>query len=412
LDEGQRIVLDRAPEVAGTYGEELHNKDHGDISMFRVAMNPEAADAVAKTLNSGFIGQGPRVEEFEAKLGSRLQTPYVLSVNSCTSAIHLAFHLIRTGGSGLFGPEFPDVSDGDEVLTSALTCTATNWPALAERLALKWVDVDPSTLNIDLLDAEAKLTPKTKVLLFVHWGGYPVDLDAVKALQDRCFARFGFKPYVIEDCAHSWGASWRGRPLGSDGHFAVFSFQAIKHLTCGDGGALVCPNSAAYDRGKLVRWFGIDREQRNGFRAEGNIEHYGFKFHMNDINATIGLSNLGFVPPLMQRHRDNSAFYDDALRDIPGVQQLQRKTCERTSACWLYSLMVEDLSGFTKKMLENGISVSQVHSRNDRHSCVSAFQSALPVLDSIEDRYICIPVGWWVGDSEREYIVDVIRSGW
>jgi dTDP-4-amino-4,6-dideoxygalactose transaminase len=380
--------------------------------MFRVAMNPEAADAVAQTLHSGFIGQGPRVEEFEGELCARLQTPHVLSLNSCTSAIHLAFHLIRTGGSELFGPEFPDVEDGDEVLTSALTCTATNWPALAERMDLKWVDVDPTTLNIDLRDAEAKLSPKTKVLLFVHWGGYPVDLDAVTALQDRCYERFGFKPYVIEDCAHAWGSSWKNRPLGSSGHLGVFSFQAIKHLTCGDGGALVCPNRAVYDRGKLVRWFGIDREKRNGFRAEGNIEHYGFKFHMNDINATIGLSNLDYVLPLMQRHRENSSFYDEALQGVPGLTLLQRKTPDRVSASWLYSLMVEDLHGFTTKLLENGISVSQVHTRNDQHSCVSAFRSKLPVLDNIEDKFLCIPVGWWVGDSEREYIADVIRSGW
>jgi len=172
------------------------------IPLFKVAMAESAPDAVAEVLRSGYIGQGPKVEEFEARLKEVLGVPGVLSVNSATSGLHLALHLLRNVHAG---DGRPAIADGDEVLATPLTCTASNWPILANRLRLKWVDVDPANCNLDLDDLEAKITPHTRAIMLVHWGGYPVDLGRLEGILDRARDRFGFRPVVVEDCAHAWG---------------------------------------------------------------------------------------------------------------------------------------------------------------------------------------------------------------
>jgi dTDP-4-amino-4,6-dideoxygalactose transaminase len=380
------------------------------IPLFKVAMNEAAVDAVAQVLRSGYIGQGPKVEEFEARLRARLGHEHLVTVNSATSALHLALHLQRgvTAGDGQ-----PQLRDGDEVLATPLTCTATNWPILANRLRPKWVDVDPRTSNLDLADLEAKLTPSTRAVVLVHWGGYPVDLARLAAILDAASERLGFRPVVVEDCAHAWGSTFAGAPLGNHGNLCAFSFQAIKHLTAGDGGLLTLPDGELFRRAKLLRWYGIDREQpgRADFRCEEDITEYGFKFHMNDINAAIGLANLDVTDVVVGRHQDNARFYDTALTGADGVELLERAP-DRTSAFWIYTLKVERRDDFMRMMQSAGISVSRVHERNDIHSTVAEFRAPLPQLDELVAKMVCIPVGWWVTDEQREYIVETIRSGW
>ena len=150
------------------------------IPLFKVYMDKDAHKEVKKVLNSGFIGQGPKVEEFESELREYFGTDFVSTVNAATSAEHLALHQLKTPIMETFDgcaqrEIWPGMEDGDEVLTTPLTCTATNWPILANNLNIKWVDVDKKTLNMDLEDLERKITKKTKVIFVVHWGGYPVD---------------------------------------------------------------------------------------------------------------------------------------------------------------------------------------------------------------------------------------------
>lgn len=380
------------------------------VPLFKVAMSDAAIGAVAEVLRSGYIGQGPKVDELELALASRIGNPRVLTVNSATSGLHLALHLqrARTAGDGK-----PQLADGDEVLTSALTCTATNWPILANGLRLRWVDVDPANFNIDLDDLERKLSPRTRAVMVVHWGGYPVDLTRLSAILDRAEQRFGFRPVVVEDCAHAWASTYRDAPLGNHGNYCVYSFQAIKHLTCGDGGALVVPDDEQYARGKLLRWYGIDRESpdRADFRCEADIPEWGFKFHMNDISAAIGLANLATIDDVIARHRANAACYDAALAGCEGVT-IGERNADRVSSYWIYTIRVERLDDFMRMLKSQGVAASRVHERNDIHSCVADYRTPLPNLDRVVREMVSIPVGWWVTDDQRERIVDLIRAGW
>jgi dTDP-4-amino-4,6-dideoxygalactose transaminase len=395
-------------------------KNRKEIPLFKVFMSPTAAEEVGKVLNSGYIGQGPKVDEFEKQLKEYFNHDYVLTLNAGTSALHLALHLLKKSSGydkifdGMASEKsiWPGLQDGDEVLATPMTCTASNWPILANNLRIKWVDIDPTTLNMDLDDLARKITPKTKVIMLVHWGGYPNDLDRIKEIQEKAYQMYGFKPVVIEDGAHSLGSTYKGKPIGSHGNMTMYSLQAIKHITSIDGGLLLTPHKDLYNRAKLMRWYGIDRDgDRKDFRCEADVEEWGFKFHMNDVCATVGIENFKHAKEIISKHRENARYYDQTLKNITGVTLLTRHDGHESSY-WIYSLLVENRDRFYKHMKDCGIAVSQVHERNDKHTCVKEFRSNLPALDKTIGKIVSIPVGWWVTEEDREYIVECIKKGW
>jgi len=377
------------------------------IQLFKVFMADTAANEVSNVLNSGYIGQGPKVEEFENNIKKYFNHDYAFTTNAGTSSLHLALHLLKRPHNN-----WPGIEDGDEVLATAMTCTASNWPILANGLKIKWVDIDPETLNMDLDDLARKITPKTKAIMLVHWGGYPNDLDKIKDIQKQAEELYGFKPAVIEDGAHSFGSEYKGKKIGNHGNLTMYSFQAIKHITAIDGGLLIAPHQELYRRGKLARWYGIDRDgNKKDFRCEADISEWGYKFHMNDVSATVGIENLKHAERLISKHKENAAYYDKHLQNTTGITLLKREK-GFDSSFWIYSMLVDDRDGFYKHMEKCNIVVSQVHERNDKHSTVREFRAPLPTLDKTIDKIVSIPVGWWVTPEQREYIVDCIKKGW
>lgn len=383
-----------------------------EIPLFKVHVSEESIKKTEQVLRSGFIGQGPVVEEFESYLRELFHWDYILTLNSATSAEHLALHMLKNKGKSVANSSWPGIEPGDEILATPLTCTASNWPILANGFKIKWVDIDPTTLNMDLDDLARKIGPKTKAIMIVHWGGYPNDLDKLREIQEKAESLYGFKPAIIEDCAHAMGSKYKNKLIGTHGNICTFSLQAIKHVTSGDGGLLMLPHNELYRRGKLLRWYGIDRESnRKDFRCEADIPEWGFKFHMNDINAAIGLGNFKMIHEITGKHRDNASYYDNSLSGLDGITLLERQE-GFDSSFWIYSILVERRDDFQRWMKERGIATSQVHERNDIHSCVREYRTILPNLDSTIKRISSIPVGWWVSEEEREWIKESIKIGW
>ena len=286
---------------------------------------------------------------------------------------------------------------------------------MANGLKPKWVDVDPKNANINLQDLKYKLSPNTKVIQFVHWGGTPVDLDGIKEVVEFAYERFGFRPMVIEDAAHAIGSEWKGRRIGSleSGNICVFSTQAIKHLTTGDGGIITLPSKSLYDRCKLLRWYGIDRDKRNyqgkDFRLESDVTEYGFKMHMNDLSASLGLANLPHLDRILAGHRGNAEFYNKALQGLNGVTLLEPPE-GGLSSYWIYTFHVQNKHDFIAFMKSKNIIASQVHARNDTHSVCAPYRTHLPLLDKVETTLISIPVGWWITPEDREYVAASIQE--
>lgn len=358
-------------------------------------MAESVMEPLRATLLSGFVGQGPRVEEFEHALARRFDNEHVLAVNNGTSALHLALRLANVG-------------QGDEVITTPLTCTATNMPILERGARIVWSDINPKTGNLDPWSIEPLITEQTKAIVCVDFGGYPSDLEDIMSIGEE----YGIP--VIEDAAHAFGAEYQGKRIGSIADLTCFSFQAIKTLTTVDGGALTTKNADAYRRGKLLRWYGIDREQpRADFRCEANIPEFGYKMHMNDVTATIGLEQLKHVDRLLAVQRMNARYYDIQFeaRALEHVRPLAYRN-DRRSSYWLYPLLVDDRDSFMRHMAEGGIQVSRVHARNDKHTCFATAGNRhnLPGVDEFDAHQCSIPVGWWVTPSDREAIMAAIEE--
>lgn len=365
-----------------------------EIPMFKVTMNPVVGDTLLPILHSGWIGQGPKVAEFETHLWKKFNNPNVLALSAGTHGLSLA---LRLAG----------VRSGDDVITTPLTCTATNMPILMAGGKIIWSDVRKD-FNIDPVSIKEKIRDHTKAIVVVHWGGYPCDMEEIYQIAKD------YNVKVIEDCAHVWGSKYKGSTIGDCKYsdYAMFSFQAIKHLTCVDGGALCLRSKHDYDRAKLLRWYGIDRESpRKEMRCEEDITEWGYKYHMNDVNAIIGMANLDHADENALTAFNNAQHYEDEFNDIDGIECTQL-AMDRRSSYWLFTVLVEDRTSFAHMMGSKGIAVSRVHERNDKHTVFREFKEDLPGLESIINKMICIPVGWWVSDSDREYIVECINGGW
>ncbi|TAN60381.1 hypothetical protein EPN16_05455, partial [bacterium] len=232
----------------------------------------------------------------------------------------------------------------------------------------------------------------------------PCDLKELNAIAS------GYGVKLIEDACHAFGATYHGKPIGSISDFTCFSFQAIKEITTIDGGSLVCKSRNDYERGRLLRWYGIDRKKnRRDFRCESDITESGYKFHMNDVAATIGIEQLKYVRDNLAKNCRNAAQYNNAFSFLVNASPLRHEK-DRQSSYWLYTLRVKRLSVFRDLMKKAKIVASQVHARNDKHAIFKDFLSDLPGVDEFVSRQVCIPVGWWLTHKEVSHIIDTVVS--
>lgn len=396
-----------------------------EIPLFKVFMSEPAVLAAASVLRSGYIGEGEVVKKFENDLkhfnrNTNIQYD-VITCNSATSAEHLIYHMLKTERelTAYYDYAATNIKWNNarkaEVISTPLTCTATNWPILHNDYKIAWADIDPTTMNISLESIVDLINENTRIITVVHWGGYPVDMDALNLIVRAAEARWGNKILIVEDCAHALGSTYKGTPVGFTGNLSTFSTQAIKHLTTVDGGFIASPFREFSKEARLLRWYGIDRDSpRTDFRCEQNIPNIGFKFHMNDVNASIGIENLKSMKYVISKHQQNALYYNTALQNVPGVTLLENHP-DKKSSYWLYTMRVQDRMNFMKKMHDAGIVTSRVHERNDLHSALQDYETCnlgLPNLDMVTKDMICIPVGWWVTPEQVEYITDIIKTGW
>jgi dTDP-4-amino-4,6-dideoxygalactose transaminase len=373
------------------------------IDLFRVSMSERAGAGAAEVLASGYIGQGKHVDAFERELKLVFDAERdVLTLNSCTSALDLALRMVNPGPPG----------DGGFVVSTPMTCSATNSPIVTQGHRLLWADVDPVT---GLIDPESvarilatPLGPTVLAVVAVDWAGRMCDYNALRAVCD---------PYgvpIIEDAAHAPLATYHGRyQTRVGGDYICWSFQAIKHLTTGDGGALQCPTSEATERARLLRWYGLDRRSTADFRCEQDIEEVGFKYHMNDIAAIIGRVNLPHLGGVVRAHRGHARFYDKVLGDLP-PERVQLPPPDAGSSYWLYTVLVEDRAAFQAHLLDRGIATSQVHRRNDHHPAFKAAEhpasDARPGLEHFAAHQVSIPVGWWLSADDLARVAEAVRE--
>jgi len=356
-------------------------------------MSEKVLPALGEVLKTRWIGQGPKVDEAEEKFGRMFDVPYVVTLNSCTSALHLA--LVLSG-----------VSEGDEVITTPMTCSATNIPILYCKGKAVFADIQPYTLNIDPKDIEKRITKKTKAILIVHWAGYPCDMDEIMVIAKK------HKLAVIEDAAHAMGASYKNKNIGTIGDFTCFSLQAIKQITTGDGGILTVKNKDIDKRARLLRWYGLDRKFKGDIYWKYQIKEFGYKYHMNDIAAAMLVVQLDDLSKISKRRQEIVDRYRKDLNGVPGLTLLENKS-DRKSGNWLFTLRVKNRENFTEKLRQNEIESHMVHVRCDIYPIFGGKRhDDLPIMNQVEPEYVSIPLHCNLTDDDVAKVIKVIKNGW
>lgn len=365
------------------------------IPLFYPNVPSEAIDEVADTLSGRWIGQGPKVDEFEKEFKTKfLGTHSPMAVGSGTDALHLAYLLAG-------------IKKDDEVIVPTFTCTATNIPLLYIGAKPVFADIDRDSMNISIKDIEAKITEKTKAIACVDYGGVPCDYDG---LNNIC-AKYGLK--LISDAAHSLGTKYKEKYSAQLADFTIFSFQAIKTLTTGDGGLVAIKDLSSVELGKKLRWFGIDRTAKQGGIWENDIVDIGYKYQMNDIAAGIGLAGLKHIEKTINYRNDLFKVYEMGIKSND-IRIVGKSSSDNYfNSAWLITVIVNgDRVGLMRKLREKGIESAQVHYRNDRYSIFGGRRNDLPVMDELEDRYLVLPLHTKINEEHINRICDVINSGW
>jgi dTDP-4-amino-4,6-dideoxygalactose transaminase len=380
-------------------GEGASNSLSTMVSMIRVSrgcLGDEELAAVRHVFDGGYFGMGSQVFEFEAALRNYLGAAEVVATNTGTSALHLALDALGIG-------------EGDEVIVPSLTFVASFQAIHATGATPVPCDVTPGTLLIDLADAERRITPKTKALMPVHYAGNPCDMDALHALKER------YRLRIVEDAAHAFGATFKGRKIGSFGDVACFSFDSIKNITCGEGGAAVCREEALADLIRQKRLLGMDR--KSPFPAGGmeqkwqvRITTRGYRCHMSNINAAIGLEQLKKVDRFIARRREICRAYERAFRQLEGLERLAVPYDE--AAPHIYVIRVREgrrdaLMQFLKaKDIETGIN----YVPNHLHAYFQSDGLALPAAESAYKEILTLPLHCALSDDDVGCVISSVRA--
>lgn len=365
------------------------------IVLFHPFIPKKASSMIKDVLKTRWIGQGPKVDEFENKFKNKFANQSrCVAVGSGTDALHLAYVC-------------SNIKPGDEVIVPVFTCTATNIPLLYMGAKIKFADVDPHTLNINIEHVNELISEKTKAIVCVHYGGLPCDLKSLSELSKK------YNIPLIQDSAHALGARYDNKDISNFSDFSCFSFQAIKTITTGDGGMLVLRSKENEEKAKRVRWFGIDREKKTKGIWENDIVEIGYKYQMTDIAAVMGIAGLESFNKQLIHRRKLFFKYEKHLKNIPGVRFVNSSDEKLYHGAWLSTVIVENRAGLQKKLIEHEIESSQVHYRNDRYKIFSKFKkNNLPNMDNIENKYLVLPLHSKVKLKDVEKISSIIKSGW
>ncbi len=365
------------------------------IDFFNTYIAEKAQSEVNAVLQSTMLSEGKVTAQFEKQLIQTFGFRNVVTLNSGTTALHLALDLCG-------------VQAGDEVIIPAQTFVATGLAVLYCKAKPVFVDINYEDGNISLADLKTKITDKTKAVICVHWGGNPCDMSGLK---DFCKANHLF---LIDDAAHALGATYQNDSIANHADISCYSFQAIKHLTTGDGGAIVVKDQKLYEKAIQKKWFGIDRNHalpsELGER-QFDLTELGYKYHLNNYAAALGLANLdGFLDRLKQRHAIVK-YYRDTLSPTDGIQLFTEQK-ESQGAYWLFGLHVQKRLDFIRHLKAHQIPSSVVHQRIDKYSILGGLNHSLVQQAKFDETQIHIPIHDAISMEIAAYICDTIKKGW
>jgi len=371
------------------------------IPLFRPWVGKEEAEAVAEVINSGWLGMGPKTQEFEEKFAKYVGADYAVALNSGTAALDLAVK-----GLGI---------KSGEILVPSLTFAATANAALYNNAKPVFVDVDEDTNCMSIEDAKRKLTTDTKAMIPVHYGGHPCEMDElVRFVRSKKIA-------LIEDAAHASGADYKGRKIGSIGDITCFSFHPVKNIATGDGGMITTNDEKLCGKVKKLRWFSINKSTFERVKGKNyswyyEIDNLGYKYHMNDITAAIGLVQLKKVDKGNELRRKIVKRYMKGFSSLDWVKPPVEKPYVKSS--WhMFAPKVKNRDGLighlTKADIATGVHYLPTHMHPFFANLIKSGEikpANTPVTDRIWKELITLPVFPSLADEDLNKIINTIKE--
>ena len=377
--------------------------DEGFITFGSPIIDAEAVAAVTRTLESCWIGTGPRVHELESEFARYVGATHALATSSCTAALHLA--MVATG-----------IGRGDEVITTPMTFCATANSIVHTGATPVFADCRRDTMNIDPAAVEAAVTPRTKAIIPVHFAGRPVDMEAILAIAKR----HGL--LVIEDAAHAIESATRGRKVGSIGDLTCFSFYVTKNMTTGEGGMVTTDNPELAARIKSYGLHGMSADAWSRFSDKG-FKHYdvvfaGFKYNLTDLAASLGLAQLPRLAEWLERRNAVWARYDAAFADLPVTRPAPAEP-DTVHARHLYTLLVDDdarvtRDGFLEEMqrrrIGTGVHYRALHVHPYYRDRWGYKPGDFPNAHAIGERTVSLPLSPKLDDSDVDRVIRAVHE--
>lgn len=350
---------------------------------------------VKKVFDSGWLGMGSVVFEFEKAIKDYIGAKHVIAVNTGTSALHIALDGLGVG-------------EGDEIIVPSLTFIGTIQAIIACGAKPVFCEVEPNTLNIDIEDAKKRITKKTRAIMPVHYGGQACNMDELLAVSKQ------HSLHIVEDAAHAFGAFYKGRRIGSFGHMTCFSFDPIKNITCGEGGAVVLDDEELAQKIIKKRILGIDKDTWHRYKNTRSwfyeVVSSGFRYHMSNINAAIGLVQIKKIDKFLNRKREIIKRYDEAFRDTAWIRLLDRNYQE--IAPFNYTIRAKNNS--RDRLLEylnkNEVGAGINYIPNHIQPFFKDFKVRLPVTESLYSEIISLPLYFNMTDADVNTVIETVKA--
>lgn len=375
-----------------------------DLPFHKSWLEEEEHREVEDTLNSGWLTTGPKAQKFEEAFKDYIGCKHAVALNSCTAGLNLALTV-------------QSFAEGDEVITTPMTFPATTNVILLQRLKPVFADIEPGTLTIDPRKIEAKITPRTRAIIPVHFAGHPCDMTPIQELADR------HKLVIIEDAAHALESGYKGKKIGNLGNATAFSFYANKNITTGEGGMLVTNDDALAETIRIMRLQGISRDawKRYGKSGFSHWEHTlaGHKCNMSDLNASIGMHQIKKVERFMTLRKKYVSMYDRAFADVAELETLAvRDYATHAHHLYVISLHLErltiDRDGFLDAIQSTGIGVAlhyvALHLQPYYVKNFNTKPQDFPIASNYSERVITLPLYPKMSSADVERVIGTVKD--